>query len=124
VSVCGQTVTDRSFKGLNGMKELKSVTIEACDITDETMTQIATLQNLGDAGAAGRGRYRQRAGTDSGPPEPAFADAGFTLISPEAIKNFQDARPECVVGFVPAANKQEVEAAKGIMRRDANILSR
>jgi hypothetical protein len=38
------------------------------------------------------------------------------------VKEFQDARPDCVVGFVPAAGKSQVNAAKGIMRRDANLL--
>jgi Leucine-rich repeat (LRR) protein len=122
VSVCGQTVTDRSFKGLNGMKELKSVTIEACDITDETMTQIATLQNLGTLVLRGVAVTDKGLAQIQALPNLHSLTLEFTLISPEAIKNFQDARPECVVGFVPAANKQEVEAAKGIMRRDANIL--
>jgi len=121
-SVNGQRVTDRSLKALRGMPELKTVTIEACDITDATLEHLATLPNLEDL------TLRGVAVTDKGLahlwklPKLTNLTLDFTLISPQAVKEFQDARPDCVVGFVPAGGRTEVEAAKGIMRRDANLL--
>jgi Leucine-rich repeat (LRR) protein len=121
-SVCGQHVTDRSFQALRGMPELKTVTIEACDITDATLEHLATLPNLEDL------TLRGVAVTDKGMghlwklPKLTNLTLDFTLISPQAVKEFQDDRPDCVVGFVPAAGKTQVNAAKEIMRRDANLL--
>jgi hypothetical protein len=122
VSVNGQVVTDRSFAAIRGMQDLKTVNIEACDITDATMEHLATLPNLEELTLRGVGV------TDKGLahlwklPKLTSLTIEFTQITPKAIKTFQDSRPDCVVGFVPVGGKREVEAAKGIMRRDANIL--
>jgi Leucine-rich repeat (LRR) protein len=122
VSVHGQAVTDRSFAAIRGMPDLKTVNIEACDITDTAMEHLATLPNLEDLTLRGVGV------TDKGLahlwklPKLTSLTIEFTQITPEAIKTFQDSRPDCVVGFVPVGGKREMEAAKGIMRRDANIL--
>lgn len=122
VSVCGQQVTDRSFAPLRQMQELQTLHIEACDITDKTLESIADLPNLGSV------TLRGVAVTDKGLahlwklPNLTSLTLDFTLVTPKAVKAFQNARPDCVVGFTPAAGKPQVEAAKGIMRRDANIM--
>ena len=122
VSINGQAVTDRSFAALRGMPAMKTLTIEACDITDATMEHIATLPNLEDLTLRGVGVTDKGLARLYALPKLTSLTLDFTLISPKAVKAFQEDRPECVVGFAPAAGKAQVEAAKGIMRRDANLL--
>jgi hypothetical protein len=122
VSVNGQAVTDRSFAAFRGMSELKTVTIEACDISDATLEHLATLPKLEDLTLRGVSVTDKGLAQLGKLPKLTSLTVEFTLITPTAIKDFQDARPECVVGFVPAGGKPQVEAAKGIMRRDANLL--
>lgn len=122
VSVSGQPITDRGFAALREMRELQTLRIEACDITDATLEHIATLPNLESLTLSGV------AVTDKGfsqlwkLPKLTALTVDFTLVSPKAIQAFQDDRPDCVVGYTPAAGRAQVEAAKGIMRRDANIM--
>ncbi|HEX5102281.1 MAG TPA: hypothetical protein VFV87_00620 [Pirellulaceae bacterium] len=122
VSISGQQVTDRGLAPLGHMQELRSLTIEACDITDKTLEAIADLPNLQDV------TLRGVAVTDQGLahlwklPNLTSLTLDFTLVTPKAVKAFQNGRPDCVVGYTPAAGKPQVEAAKGIMRRDANLL--
>ena len=121
-SVNGQRVTDRSIAAIRGMPDLKTVNIEACDITDKAMEHLATLPNLEDVTLRGVGVTDKGLAHLWNCPKLTALTIEFTQITPGAIKTFQDSRPDCVVGFVPVAGKREVEAAKGIMRRDANIL--
>jgi Leucine-rich repeat (LRR) protein len=122
VSVSGQQITDRGFAALRGMEKLDTLTIEACDITDATLEHIATLRSLEDLTLRGVAVTDKGLGQLWKLPKLNSLTVEFTLVSPKALKAFQNDRPECVVAFTPAAGKPQVEAAKGIMRRDANIM--